>query len=250
MFPRQGQALEPVAIRYIEDRYGEVISGNGSGSLQGPANSRSPVSPQAAYLMTDMLTSTLTDGALARRVAEAGGLGDVPMAGKTGTGGNWSDAWTVGFSPYVTTAVWFGFVAPGNSLGRHQTGALAAGPVWVHYIKEIHKDLPYRDFEQPASGLISRKVCSVSGMLPTEQCPEVIDELFIIGTEPEELCAYHPRKARIDASQLRRLTERFGFSDQSRPESLVAPPVAPEIDGIPESPDDEAKPSPRENPLM
>jgi len=249
-FPRKGLAVEPVAIRYIEDRYGEVIFDHGRGVLQGSAKSRRIMTPQAAYLMTDMLASTLTSGTLARRLAESGGPGAVEMAAKTGTTENWSDAWTVGFSPYVTTAVWFGFVMPGNSLGRYQTGALSAGPVWIRYMKEIQKDLPPRSFEQPESGIIQRKVCSVSGMLPTEECPEVIDELFITGTEPEEFCTFHPRKEELEAAQLQRLTERFGLSDRSRLEALLLPPPAAENGGLLQTGNTGEAPAERENPLM
>ena len=200
--------------------------------------------------MTDMLRSTLTEGTLARRVAESGGLGPVQMAGKTGTTENWSDAWTVGFSPHVTTAVWFGFVVPDNSLGRYQTGALAAGPVWVRYMKAIHAELPYRQFEQPESGIIRRKVCSVSGLLPTEDCPEVVDELFIVGTEPERLCTYHSKKQELEAAQLRRLEERLDFSDQSNLEMLVAPVPERASGGVPDSTGDQTNQSILENPLM
>jgi penicillin-binding protein 1A len=248
VFPRRGRRLEPFAISYIEDRYGEVIYNNERRALQDSAGRSRIITPQAAYLMTDMLTTAVESGTLARRVAEAGGLGEIEMAGKTGTTENWSDAWTVGFSPYMTTAIWFGFMMPGNSLGRYQTGALAAGPVWVAYMKEIHKDLPHMEFGKPESGLISRKVCSVSGMLPTEMCPEVIDEEFIINTEPRELCRYHPKKAKIDAAQLRRLTERYEYSDQRHLEDLFDP-VSP-VRSEEESEDVEEEPPPEENPLM
>jgi penicillin-binding protein 1A len=52
----------------------------------------------------------------------------------------------VGYSPYYTTAVWFGFDRPGNSLGVELTGATLAGPVWGDYMREIHRGLPRRDF--------------------------------------------------------------------------------------------------------
>jgi penicillin-binding protein 1A len=249
VFPRKGRALEPFAIRYIEDRNGNVFYDNEREVLEQLAKSRRVASPQAAYLVTDMLTTTVRSGTLARRVAEAGGLGDIPMAGKTGTTENWSDAWTVGFSPYMTTAVWFGFVMPGNSLGRHQTGALAAGPVWVAYMKEIHDDLPYRGFEAPETDLINRKICRVSGMLPTAECIDgFIEEIFIAGTEPEELCTYHPRKVEIENAQIRRLSERFGFGDQSQITGFL-PPINP-LDIGEKNENDDIKSEETENSLM
>jgi len=233
VFPRKGSALEPFAIRYIEDRNGNVFYNKEQEVLEKLSKSRRLVTPQAAYLMTDILTTTVESGTLARRVAEAGGIGDTPMAGKTGTTENWSDAWTVGFSPYMTTAVWFGFVMPGNSLGRHQTGALAAGPVWVAYMKEIHDDLPYREFEPPEAGLIRRQVCSVSGMLPTAECTDgTIEEIFIAGTEPSEFCTYHERKHELESMAQRRMEERFGYADKDAIIDLL--PALPSIEFVDE----------------
>ena len=214
-FPRLGRGVEPFAIRYIEDRNGNVIYDNERRVLAELAKQRELMSAQTAYLMTDMLRTTIEGGTLARRVAEAGGLDGVPMAGKTGTTHGWSDAWTVGYSPYVTTAVWFGFATPGNSLGLYQTGALAAGPVWVKYMKQIHKDLPSREFSVPESGIISRQVCAVSGSLPTEMCTDgVAEEVFVIGTEPKELCAYHSTKSDVDQLLIRRMGDRLRFKDK------------------------------------
>ena len=116
----------------------------------------------------------------------------MPMAGKTGTTQNWGDAWTVGFSPYYTTAIWFGFDTPGNSLGRELTGATAAGPVWAEYMKTIHSGLERIDFQKPETGLIEMKVCSVSGQIPTNLCDDgLVDEIFILGTEPKSFCEIH-----------------------------------------------------------
>jgi penicillin-binding protein 1A len=214
VFPRLGRGVEPFAIRYIEDRNGNVIYDNERRVLEELSKQRVLMSSQTAYLMTDMLASTIASGTLARRVAEAGGLDGTPMAGKTGTTDGWSDAWTVGYSPYVTTAVWFGFVTPGNSLGLYQTGALAAGPVWVKYMKQIHEDLPSREFAVPETGIIGRQVCAVSGSLPTEMCTDgVLEEIFVIGTEPKELCTYHAAKNGVDALLIRRMRDRLQMSD-------------------------------------
>lgn len=249
VFPRSGRALEPFAIRYIEDRNGNVFYDNEREVLEKLSKGERIVSPQTAYIMTDMLTSTVKSGTLSRRVAEAGGIGDIPLAGKTGTTENWSDAWTLGFSPYMTTAVWFGFVMPGNSLGRHQTGALAAGPVWVAYMKETHDDLPYREFQPPDSDIIRRKVCSVSGLLPTAECTDgAIEELFITGTEPKELCAFHERKHELDAALQRRMVERIQFTDRTN--ILQHLPAATPGDAADESVDGEAVTEETENPLM
>jgi penicillin-binding protein 1A len=117
---------------------------------------------------------------------------DRPVAGKTGTTQNWSDAWTVGFTPQITTAIWFGFDERGYSLGINQTGATSAGPAWAEFMKSVHKDLPAADFTRPATGLVDVGVCARSGKLPTKYCNEgIVKEVFLAGTEPREFCDLH-----------------------------------------------------------
>ena len=116
----------------------------------------------------------------------------MPIAGKTGTTQNWSDAWAIGYSPYYTAAVWFGYDKGGQSLGLDNTGAMLAGPPWANFMKSIHEDMPYRDFIRPETGLTTVSVCSKSGMLQTPYCDEgTVPLYFLSGTEPTEACTYH-----------------------------------------------------------
>lgn len=194
-FANSGREVQPIAIVYVEDRNGNII-------LEPEKELRSRqkrlgddlqvLTPQEAYIMVSMLQSTVEYGTLANRRRNVGGFDGMPMAGKTGTTQNWSDAWTIGFSPYVTTAIWFGFDMPGNSLGVNQTGATAAGPIWAGYMKDIHADLPAIDFPRPETGLTDMEVCAVSGMLPTEYCTDgTVEEVFLSGTEPHQFCTIH-----------------------------------------------------------
>ncbi|TVR33124.1 MAG: PBP1A family penicillin-binding protein [Spirochaetaceae bacterium] len=190
-FANQGREVVPVAIRYIEDRSGRVVL-EPERDLRLEQQRRGAesqiVSPQTAYIMTDMLKSAVERGTLAGATRLAGGLrSDIPMAGKTGTTQNWADAWTVGYSPYVTTAIWYGFDRGGNSLGWNQTGAVTAGPVWARYMKEIHAELPPRQFARPSEGLAEVTVSSRSGLLPTEDYRGTTrSEIFLSGTEPRQ----------------------------------------------------------------
>ena len=137
--------------------------------------------------MTDLMKSTVGEGTLAGAVADVGGL-PMDMAGKTGTTQNWSDAWTVGYSPYMTTAIWLGFDKPGNSLGLDNTGAVAAGPLWARYMKTVHKNLAPLKFPRPATGLYNMNVDAETGLLPSGEAGEkIITELFLEGTGPTEV---------------------------------------------------------------
>ncbi len=217
-FANQGRAVEPIAIRYIEDRNGSIIVEHENDMIDRRQRKSEEelriLTPQEAYIMVSMLQSTVEEGTLMRRRLGVGGFDGMPMAGKTGTTQNWSDAWTVGFSPYYTTAVWFGFDLQGESLGRNQTGATAAGPVWAQYMKSIHKDLPKKEFIRPESGLITRKVCAVSGLLLTEECDDgSIDEIFLSGTQPERFCDVHPYENQRDRMLQDRLKERLSIEN-------------------------------------
>ncbi len=213
-FPSQGREIEPIAIRYIEDRKGNIILEYEKEKIrerQRKSEDELQIMTQAeAYIMVSMLESTVEYGTLRWRRVGVGGFDGMPMGGKTGTTDNWANAWTVGFSPYLTTALWFGFDMPGESLGRNQTGATAAGPVWAAYMKEIHSDLPTKEFIRPESGIIERKVCAISGKLLTDACTEgSIDEIFLSGTQPEEFCDYHIEKQQRDERLVRRLKDRI-----------------------------------------
>jgi penicillin-binding protein 1A len=196
-FPNGGREVAPVAIRYIEDRNGKIILEPEKEALA--ARSRKGeaaqiVSPQVAYVMTSLLQSVVTEGTLAGAAIGVGGF-ERPMAGKTGTTQNWSDAWTVGFSPQVTTAVWYGFDVGNRSLGTELTGARIAGPAWAKFMKKVHQTLPVEQFPKPTSGLATVNVCAVSGELPTQYCTDLIPEIFLAGTEPRVFCEVHRYQA-------------------------------------------------------
>jgi penicillin-binding protein 1A len=189
VFENGGREVEPVSIRYIEDRNGKIImepakEARARESRKGAA--AQIMSPQTAYIMTSILQSTIREGTLGGQ----GTLLDIwndksqAFAAKTGTTQNWEDAWTVGFSSYVTTAVWYGFDEGNRSLGTALTGAAIAGPTWAAFMKAIHKDLPVKRFTRPDSGLSEVVVSATSGLLPTAYTKKTITELFLQGTEP------------------------------------------------------------------
>lgn len=204
IFANQGREVTPVAIRSVEDRQGRIFL-EPEKELRTQQKKKGAaiqvISPQNAYVMTDMLKRTVSDGTLQYPTAggklftykdEEGKKYTIPSAGKTGTTQNWADAWTVGFTPYMTTAVWFGFDRPGNSLGVTQSGAAIAGVLWANYMEAIHRELPYKDFIRPQSGLVDVKVCAKSGLLPTDYCDEgLVNLLYYEGTQPHQYCDLH-----------------------------------------------------------
>ncbi|MCL2127936.1 MAG: PBP1A family penicillin-binding protein, partial [Treponema sp.] len=203
IFGNQGREVTPIAIRSVEDRNGRVVLDTERELRLQQRRMGNPqaISQQNAYIMTKIMEKTVEEGSLANGAGwgskftfkdENGKSFRLPVAGKTGTPQNWSDAWAIGYSPYYTTAVWFGFDKPGNSLGVELTGSTLAGPVWGDYMHEIHKGLPYRDFTRPASGIIEATVCIKSGLLKTPACNEGEVTLpFLSGTQPTQACDIH-----------------------------------------------------------
>jgi penicillin-binding protein 1A len=203
VFGNQGRDVSPIAIRSVEDRNGRVVFDTErelrlrqrrmGGELQ-------VVSLQNAYIMTSILKKTVEIGSLYAPSEwgakftyrdEAGKRYRMPVAGKTGTTQNWSDAWAVGYSPYYTAAVWFGFDKPGNSLGVDLTGSTLSGPVWADFMREAHQGLPYRDFVKPSTGIVEVTVCAKSGLLKTASCPSEVTMPFLEGTAPTRYCDEH-----------------------------------------------------------
>jgi penicillin-binding protein 1A len=235
VFANQGRAVTPIAIRIIEDRNGRVVLDveREVRQQQRRGGNNQVVSPQNAYLMTRILEKTVEEGTLYYGSGygskftfrdENGRSFKIPVAGKTGTPQNWSDAWAIGYSPYYTTAIWFGFDKPGNSLGVDLTGSTLAGPVWGDYMREIHKGLPRRDFVRPSTGLIDVSVCAKSGLLRTPSCNEgEVALTFLEGTQPAQYCDIHgntsPYQQRIPISN----TPLNSYIDDNFLNSLTMP---------------------------
>jgi penicillin-binding protein 1A len=203
VFGNEGRDVTPIAIRSVEDRNGRVVldTERELRLQQRRAGNAQIISPQNAYIMSRILEKTVEEGSLANGAGwgakftfkdENGKSFRMPVAGKTGTPQNWSDAWAVGYSTYYTTAIWFGFDKPGNSLGVELTGSTLAGPVWGDYMREIHQGLPRRDFVRPSSGIIEATVCAKSGLLKTPSCNEgEVTLSFLTGTQPTQACDMH-----------------------------------------------------------
>ncbi|EEF84594.1 penicillin-binding protein 1A [Borreliella spielmanii] len=192
-----GNEIEPYGIRYIEDRTGRIIANEEASILAKIKNKEHQaqiVSPQAAYIITDMMKSTIQYGTLANQRYTNLKNFKSDIAGKSGTTQNWADGWAIGYSPYITTAFWVGFDKKGYSLGISGTGTGLAGPSWGEFMAEYHKNLPKKVFVKPA-GIISIPVQAETGLLPEEIADEkIINELFISGTQPIEKSKYYENK--------------------------------------------------------
>ena len=103
------------------------------------------IKPQTAYVLTTILQGVIDENGGTGGAARALGR---PVAGKTGTTNGYYDAWFIGFTPDVVSGVWVGFDQE-STLGRGETGGIAALPIWLDYMKVAHEGLPPRGFPVP-----------------------------------------------------------------------------------------------------
>jgi len=139
------------------------------------------LSAEEAYLATDLLRAVITDphgtGGRARELGR-------PIAGKTGTTNEQADAWFMGYSPDVVTGVWVGH-DESRYLGWGETGARAALPIWLAFMKEATADRPVRDFPVP-EGITFARVDRKTGLLAEGAGDDSVFQAYRAGSEPTE----------------------------------------------------------------
>lgn len=232
VFANHGKRVDPIAILNIEGRDGNIlldVERDLRIEQRKLGSAMQVISPQNAYIMTTIMKETVTNGSMfgatqggkkfSYKDEKTGQYYTIPVAGKTGTSQNWSDAWTIGYSPYYTTAVWFGFDRGGLSLGMNNEAASLAAPVWANFMYEIHKPMPYKNFTRPETGLTYVQVCPVSGQLLTEECGQAsVGLYYLTGTEPTEKCTYHSSAKALKDLGEERIRQAFGGFDGFNPD--------------------------------
>jgi penicillin-binding protein 1A len=98
-----------------------------------------------------------------------------PLGGKTGTTNDFADAWFVGFSPSLTTAVWVGFDSK-KTLGDREAGAVVALPIWMQYMQEVLRDKQVEPFPT-VEILADQTVADNSGTNPVKQKKLFVEDL-------------------------------------------------------------------------
>ncbi|NCO67719.1 MAG: PBP1A family penicillin-binding protein [Nitrospirae bacterium] len=170
VFASNGMKVKPVAIKYITDSRGRVLESN-------EPEAEEVISPQTAFLITSMMEDVVRNGTGWRAKA----LGR-PVAGKTGTTNEYRDAWFVGYTPDLVSAVWVGFDDM-RPLGHLETGARAASPIWVSFMKDFLSG-EIEDFTVP-EGIVSYTIDPATGLLSKDESIGV-KEYFEEGTEPKK----------------------------------------------------------------
>ncbi len=172
VFANEGWRIEPVFVTRLLDRDGNVLE-------EARPEPVRAIGRDTAYLMTSLLESVVQQGT-GQRVKALGR----PSAGKTGTTNDMYDAWYIGYVPQYVTGVWVGFdqEAP---LGKNETGASAALPIWLGFMKRILAEVPIETF-QPPEGIVFARIDAETGLLAVPESRRVVFECFKEGTVPRE----------------------------------------------------------------
>ncbi len=188
------------AITYtkVYDRNGDLLFENPNTSVKVYQN------VSTVEKMTSILEGVVNQGTAAGYVNIKNSAGQrITACGKTGTTTNNYDVWFVGYTPYYAAAVWYGY--DNNTYinaGENKTALM----LWNTIMNRIHTDLAPTEFSHttnstalatiaPQSSAEPEKVkvslCSDSGMVATDNCPNTETQYFIEGTQPTEKCTLH-----------------------------------------------------------
>ena len=173
VFPNQGVRMEPYGVTTIADRDGNIREEN-------RPQPHEAIRADTAFIMTNLLRGVVEHG-----TAAAAAKLDWPLAGKTGTMDEYTDAWFIGFDPTLTVGVWVGYDEK-KPIGRGETGAQAALPIWIDIMRAYlgtnadRKNPP--DFDAPGNIVF---VAMDGGRI----------EAFINGTQPQDAPAVTPSAA-------------------------------------------------------
>jgi penicillin-binding protein 1A len=159
-FPNEGVHISPRMIERVTNYDGRTVD-------EFPPEVTDVIPAPVARLMVSMLRESINSGTAVKAKPLAA---KYPLAGKTGTTNDFSDAWFIGFSPSLTCGVWVGF-DDHRALGPKEEGARVALPVWMEFMEAALKDRPVEDF--PGSPLLTspEQVKEIMASAGTERLP-------------------------------------------------------------------------------
>ncbi len=234
VFASGGVRRPATFIRRVEDAEGTVL-------YTAPIEEERVITPQSAFLMSQMLQDVINSGT-AWKARELGFR--LPAAGKTGTTNDYHDAWFVGYTPSLVTGVWVGFDQPQPIMASGYAADVAV-PMWAGFMREATKDDKSEWFRTPEN-IVGVAVCRLSGRRPADGCEHamlvnddgstvtkstIYTEYFVRGTEPHDTCPYH-----VGRSIFGRMAGWFGVSPDVSPNRTADEP-APATQDATASPD-------------
>jgi penicillin-binding protein 1A len=195
MFVNGGKDITPTLIDRIQDRYGKTIYRHDNRVCDNcsdriawreqavpmiPDNREQVTDPRTAYQIVSMLQGVVQRGTAAITFKGF----DRPIAGKTGTTNDYKDAWFIGFTPDLVVATYIGYDEP-STLGKHETGAIAAAPIVKAFLKVALEGQPPVPFRIPENMSLVR-IDPYTGKRTDPSNAKAIWEAYLPGTEPTD----------------------------------------------------------------
>ncbi len=169
-FPNRGVRMAPYFITRITDRDGRELE-------TFYPETASVIRADLAYVVTHLLQGVVARGTAvgARRLGR-------PIAGKTGTTNDFTDAWFIGFDTEIAAGVWVGHDQPSRTLGEKESGARVALPAWTWFMEAVRGGAPAEAFGAPRN--VALVPVDLESGQPAAPGPNTIVEAFLAGTEP------------------------------------------------------------------
>jgi len=178
VFANGGYRISPYYIERIQDERGNVLA-QAKPERAGEGAQR-VIDARNAFVMTTLMQDVIRQGTGVRAMELKRG----DLAGKTGTTNENVDAWFDGFQPTLVGVVWIGFDQP-HSLGEHETGAVAALPIWIAYMGKVLKGVPETKFSAP-DGVVTAKINPDTGLRDPQNKDGIIEYFYQENLPPEQ----------------------------------------------------------------
>ncbi|MDA3900857.1 MAG: PBP1A family penicillin-binding protein [Spirochaetes bacterium] len=190
MIVNGGKYVKPYTIKTITDYSGRVIWNNEEEvyrhMLERQKEYGNIIDPIAAAITVSLAKNVFKPGGTAAGTAARYRI-DFPAGGKTGTSTNYNDAWFVGYTAEMVTAVWVGNSKGAISLGRGRSGGSVAAPVWGEFSSKAFAHDKPGEFSVPQEGVSFQTIDLKTGQVPrTIEDPSTVsvDQIFYEGSEP------------------------------------------------------------------
>jgi len=170
VFANGGYRVQPNFIQRIVDERGSVVM-EALPQRAGESAER-VIDARNAFIMTSIMRDVVRMGTAAR----AQKLGRDDLAGKTGTTNDFVDAWFCGYNANLVAVAWIGYDTP-RTLGRSETGASAALPIWMGYVGAVLKGMPVEPLMSP-EGVTAIRVDPETGLRVADANPGTVDYFY------------------------------------------------------------------------
>jgi penicillin-binding protein 1A len=178
VFANGGYRVAPYIIERVEDARGNVLMA-AKPAVAGSGAER-VIDARNAFIMTSIMRDVVRMGTASRAMK----LGRGDLAGKTGTTNEFVDAWFCGYNAELVAVAWIGFDTP-QTLGRNETGAQAALPIWMGYMGAVLKGVPEQPLTPP-NGVVAMRVNPDTGLRMADAQGGVVDYFYNEFLPPEQ----------------------------------------------------------------